>query len=343
MANLNTKYRPQTFDEVVGQNITTKLLKRIIETGNIKNCYLFCGTSGSGKTTLARCFAKAINKGVGDSIEIDAASNASAENIRDLMSTASQRSLVGEYKIFIIDEAHSISSAGWNAFLKGIEETPKYTIFIFCTTDPQKIPNTILNRMQRYNFAPISTAEIYNRLIYICQQEGFTNYEHSCDLISKVSHGEMRRAITYLDQISDYSHQLDVEITKSILGGLSFETFFKLTLALTKEKSEEMIISLIDELFNSGNDLKDFISLYLDFIIDLNKFLIFKNIDITNIPRYLATPENPAVQFIVDFDDSRNIFNKIADKLLELKSILRYDLNYKSTILIYLLQICRGI
>ena len=156
MEALAVKYRPRIWDDITEQKSIVKILKRQIETKTFKNAYLFAGASGAGKTTASRIFANEINNHQGSPIEIDAASNNSVDNVRNIVKSAQERAIDCEYKIFIIDEAHALSNAAWQAFLKCIEEPPEYTIFIFCTTDPQKIPATILNRVQRYNFTKIS-------------------------------------------------------------------------------------------------------------------------------------------------------------------------------------------
>ena len=150
--SLAVQFRPKTFDEVVGQETIIKILKKQVETQQFKNCYLFSGASGCGKTSVARIFAKTINNGVGEPIEIDAASNNGVDNIRNIIEEANKRSLDSDYKVYIMDEAHSLTSQSWQSLLKTIEEPPKYTIFIFCTTNPEKIPETILNRLQKFNF-----------------------------------------------------------------------------------------------------------------------------------------------------------------------------------------------
>ena len=152
LESLAVKYRPNSWDEVFGQDVIVEILKKQIETNTIKNAYIFSGASGCGKTTVARIFANEINDHKGLPIEIDGASNNGVDNVKNIINEASQRSLNSEYKIYIIDEAHMLTTPAWNAFLKTIEESPKYTIFIFCTTDPQKIPETIKNRCMRFNF-----------------------------------------------------------------------------------------------------------------------------------------------------------------------------------------------
>ena len=223
---LAVKYRPSRFEDVCGQGITVKILEKAIEQKNFKHAYLFAGDSGCGKTTLARIFANAINQGLGQPIEIDAASNNGVDQVRLITDSASERSLDSEYKIFIIDECHSITSAGWQAFLKSIEETPEYTIYMFCTTDPNKVPTTILNRVQRYNITKIDTDTTKNRLLYICKQEGFVNYEQACDFIAKTSNGCLRDAIMKLDQCSNFSTDLNMDNVKQIINDISYEAIW---------------------------------------------------------------------------------------------------------------------
>jgi DNA polymerase-3 subunit gamma/tau len=342
MKSLAVKYRPNTFEAVCGNQVTVQILQRVLEMGNPKNAYLFAGPSGCGKTTLARLFAKALNDNVCDPYEIDAASNNGVDAVRAIMEAANQRSLTGTYKIYIIDECHAITTAGWQAFLKGIEETPEYTIFMFCTTEPNKIPATILNRVQRFNIAKIDTQEIKNRLMFISQQEGFTNYEDTCELISKLCDGCMRDAITKLDQCADLSSDLRLDNTKLVLGEAPFERMLKLTNCLIAG-NEQYTLAAIDTLAREGKDLKQFTNEYLSFVLELTRYILFKNITLTNIPSYLENHEDQmiSVKCTTAEENALAWFNYLTDKLLEVKNAIKYDTNVKAIVEAYMLQVCR--
>ena len=341
---LAVKYRPKTLNELIGQNVTVKILNKVLEKQTFKNAYLFAGPSGCGKTSAARAFAMAINGGVGEPEELDAASNGGVDQVRAIVDAASQRSLTGTYKIYIIDECHAITSAGWQAFLKSLEDAPAYTIYIFCTTEPNKIPATIQNRMQRFNVAKISGQEIRDRLVYVCQQEGFVNYEDTCELISKLCDGCMREALTMLDQCADLSNDLSLENTKTVLGEAPFERMLKLTNCLIGG-NEQFTLAAIETLASEGKDLKQFVNEYLSFTLELTKYILFKNISITNIPAYLENSADSmtSVSYTTSFDGALNWFNYLADKLLEIKNAVKYDTSVKALIEAYLLQACRRV
>lgn len=171
--SLAIKYRPKTFSEISEQESIRTILQQQLATNEWKHAYLFCGPAGCGKTTAARIFANELNKGEGNPIELDAASNNGVDDVREIIKQAKTKSLDSSYKVFIIDECHSISNAGWQAFLKIIEEPPTTSIFLFCTTNPERVPRTILSRVQRFDFNTVSQDGIVSRLSYILQEEGF--------------------------------------------------------------------------------------------------------------------------------------------------------------------------
>ena len=207
--SLSVRYRPKVFEDMTEQSAIKDILMNQLETKTFQHGYLSTGPSGTGKTTSARIFANMINDGKGNPIEVDAASNSGVDNVRQIIEDAKRKPLDAEYKIFIVDECHSLSDSSWQALLKTLEEPPKFTIFILCTTDPQKIPATILSRVQRYNFQKISNEGIVDRLNIILEKESDEIDNLSCKLnweqdalefISKVSSGGMRDAITLLDK-----------------------------------------------------------------------------------------------------------------------------------------------
>lgn len=173
MKTLAVKYRPTSWDEVSEQSSTKIILQQQLESGEIKNAYLFVGPAGCGKTTCARIFANEINNGEGNPIELDAASQNGVDDVRNIIQQAKTKSINSEYKVFILDEVHAFSNNAWQAMLKIIEEPPAKSIFIMCTTNPERIPKTILSRVQRYDFNRISTEGIVNRLKYILEQENY--------------------------------------------------------------------------------------------------------------------------------------------------------------------------
>lgn len=271
---LAVKYRPQTFDDIVEQDAIKLILKQQLESDEIKNAYLFCGPAGDGKTTTARIFAKEVNKGKGNPIEMDAASNSGVDDVRNISQQAQSKSLESEYKVFIIDECHSISNTGWQAFLKLIEEPPAKSIFIFCTTDPERIPKTILSRVQRYDFQRISQQGIVDRLKTICDLE-FENksyqwHDDSFEYIAKLADGGMRDAISFMDKCLAYNSELTLENVVEALGTIDYDTMIELTDNILSNDIISVLTS-VETIFSQGKDLKQFIKQYMQFILDILK------------------------------------------------------------------------
>ena len=302
---LSIKYRPQTFDDMTEQSAIKDILENQIKTKTFQHGYLFTGPSGTGKTTSARIFASMINDGKGNPIEVDAASNSGVDNIRQIIEDAKRKPLDAEYKIFIVDECHSLSDSSWQALLKTLEEPPKFTIFIFCTTDPQKIPATILSRVQRYNFQKISNEGIVDRLNMILEKESDEIDNLSCKLnweqdalefISKVSSGGMRDAITLLDKCLSLSHEVTLENVLKTIGSEDYSTFITFLSALEK-KEKEVSIKVVEDVYNDGKDVKQFMKDFSKFVLEVGKYALYKNFDYISLPNTL---ENELEQLIDD-------------------------------------------
>lgn len=334
--SLSTKYRPKDFENVCGQSSIVKILQRQIQLKDYKHAYLFTGSTGIGKTTLCRILASKINGDLSGVEEIDGASNNGIDNIRNIIKAAQERSVSSEYKIFIIDECHALTNQSWQALLKCIEEPPQYTIFMFCTTDAQKIPSTIINRCQRYNLSKISDEKIYNRLKYICEQEHFINYEETIRYISKTCNGGLRDAISTLEKVSSYSTEFNIETTLEILGSYSYDTLFNLVNNIIDSK-QDLILKTISSIYYNGDDLKVFVDKFLSFCLEITKYCLFKDIKMIEIPNSFEQALNSSI----NFNTPEKYYMILVDKLLELKNLIKSDNNIKTTVEAYFLRMCR--
>lgn len=339
--SLAVKYRPKTFDDMTEQTAIKDILENQIKTKTFQHGYLFTGPAGTGKTTSARIFANMINAGKGNPIEVDAASNSGVDNIRQIIEDAKRKPLDAEYKIFIVDECHSLSNGAWQALLKTLEEPPKFTIFIFCTTDPQKIPNTILSRVQRYNFQKISNKGIIERLSNILIMESEEATECGCDgaydwnteaieYIAKVSNGGMRDAITLMDKCLSLSSDLTLENVLQTIGGEDYSTFILFLTAL-QNKEKGTAITTIENIYDAGKDVKQFMKDFSKFILEVEKYALYKNFDYISLPNTL---ENELEQLI---DDS--LFD-VMDFVVSLNSQIKWDSDPKTLIELSILIYC---
>lgn len=306
--SLAVKYRPKTFDDMTEQTAIKDILENQIATKTFQHGYLFTGPAGTGKTTSARIFANLINNDKGKPIEVDAASNSGVDNIRQIIDDAKRKPLDADYKIFIVDECHSLSNGAWQALLKTLEEPPKFTIFIFCTTDPQKIPATILSRVQRYNFQKISNEGIVERLEDICIHENSQDYDDpdlrdigdilrrpdALEYIAKVSSGGMRDAITLLDKCLSLSHDVTLENVLKTIGSEDYSTFITFLSAL-EGKVKVSAVRIIENVYNAGKDVKQFMKDFAKFILEVEKYSLYKNFDYISLPNTL---ENELEQLI---------------------------------------------
>lgn len=337
--SLAVKYRPKAFDDMTEQTAIKDILENQIRTKTFQHGYLFTGPAGTGKTTSARIFASMINDGKGNPIEVDAASNSGVDNIRRIIEDAKRKPLDAEYKIFIVDECHSLSNGAWQALLKTLEEPPKFTIFIFCTTDPQKVPATILSRVQRYNFQKISTDGIVERLGYIIAQEivhseDIIYTEDAIDYIAKVSTGGMRDAITLLDKCLSLSRTLNLENVLKTIGGEDYNTFFDFLFALVK-CNKQICISTIEDVYNAGKDVKQFMKDFAKFILDVEKYLIYEHTDYINIP---ATEEN--IKDLEELTEHKKSVFDAMDFVVSLNNQIKWENDAKTLIELSILIYC---
>ena len=284
---LYRKYRPQDFDDVVGQQVIVKTLKNMILNNKINHAYLFTGPRGTGKTSIAKIFSKIINcesledvkpcnKCVNctqsiknqntDIIEIDAASNNGVDEIRELRDKVNLVPSFGKYKIYIIDEVHMLTTAAFNALLKTLEEPPKHVIFILATTEPYKIPATILSRCLRFDFKKISISEIKNRIGYICEREKISIDEDAIELIASLSDGGMRDSISLLDQLTAYTSE---KITKSdvndVCGIINDEEIFEILKLISEHKLNE-VFELIEKYDENGKNVTRIIEIIIELL-----------------------------------------------------------------------------
>jgi len=334
--SLAVKYRPQSFDDMTEQSAIKDILTNQINTRTFQHGYLFTGPAGTGKTTSARIFANMINNGKGNPIEVDAASNSGVDNIRQIIEDAKRKPLDAEYKIFIVDECHSLSNGAWQALLKTLEEPPKFTIFIFCTTDPQKVPATILSRVQRYNFQKISNKGIVNRLNMILETESKESdipiiwSTDAVEYISKVSSGGMRDAITLMDKCLSLSNNLSLQYVLQAIGGENYNTFIAFLYAL-EIRRKEMTIKIIEDVYNAGKDVKQFMKDFAKFILEVEKYALYKNFDYISLPNTLV---NELEQLIDD-----TLFN-VMDFVVSLNSQIKWDSDPKTLIELSILIYC---
>lgn len=324
---LYREWRPKNFNDVVGQKHITTTLKNQIINNRIAHAYLLCGTRGTGKTSTAKILAKAvncldlkdgepcnecemcrkINQGLAiDVIELDAASNNSVDNIRDIISKVMTPPSEARHKVYIMDEVHMLSSGAVNAFLKTLEEPPSNTIFILATTDPQKLPITILSRCQRFDFTRIKSQDIFDRLRKIVKEQGVFADDKSLNLIARMSDGAMRDALSVLDQaISMGDGKIEYDEIVNMLGLVTNEHLLRLTDFII-DKNVEQCMKTIDDIVYSGKDIYNFIK---DMISHMRNLMMVK------------ISQNP--EEILDMSEENIGYLKEQSKKIRIEEIMR--------------------
>lgn len=325
---LYREWRPSSFEQVVEQGHITKTLKRAVVTGRITHAYLFCGTRGTGKTTLAKIFARAVNclnphegdpcnkcdickkaldEVLMDIAEIDAASNNSVDNIRKICDEVNYMPGLSKYKVYIIDEVHMLSTSAFNALLKTLEEPPTHAIFILCTTEPNKLPATVLSRCQRFDFHRITTKGIKERLRKIADAEKQQVTEEALDMIARISFGALRDAISLLDQcISASDDTIGIQDVLSCAGLIDDQSNAKVVKALVNNDVTAILTS-INDVIAEGKSPARFLSGLLGY---LRNILVCMNV------------QEPSL--FIEADNNAIIEMKRLSSLIEHETVIRY-------------------
>lgn len=352
---LYRKYRPQSLKEVVGQSIIKKTLLNAINNNKLSHAYLFCGPRGTGKTSIAKLLGKLANcespvdgepcnncvfctqyndKQVTDIIEIDAASNNGVDEIREIRSKVNLVPTIGKYKIYIIDEVHMLTTGAFNALLKTLEEPPSHIIFILATTEPHKIPNTILSRCQRFDFKKISETEIFNHLSYIVENENINCEDIALKQIANISQGGMRDAIGILDQVIAYAGNIiTIKDVYDVYGLISDQEIADFIKDLYNKNVDALFLRI--EKYNDNG--KNFVKIISDIILFFRNILLYKNAsdylkencDVTifkKIANYYETSQildivrvlNISLQDMKNFNNPKLVFELATIQLLDM-------------------------
>ncbi len=346
---LYRKYRPQTFDDVVGQIHIERTIKNALESDRVSHAYLFCGPRGTGKTTMARLLAKALlcEKGPTpapdgeceqclaiaegthpDVNEMDAASRTGVENVREEIIGRVQFAPVrGRYKIYIIDEVHMLSTAAFNALLKTLEEPPSHVVFILCTTDPHKVPATIHSRCQRFDFHRLANEEIIARLGAVCASEGVEFEAEALELAAKRAQGGMRDALTTLEQLIAFGEgRVTMQVALDVLGALDSNDMTDIVARIAR-RDAAACFTWVAEYVETGADLAQFARDLASYVRDLYAFILT---DGALEPRSSATNEQLAAQAgLFGPDRLAHVLSILGDVCAELRSSANPRLSFE--------------
>lgn len=314
------KYRPKNFDEIIGQEHITRTLKNAIRNERIAHAYLFSGPRGIGKTTTARVLSKSLNCEKGptetpcnscsncieidesrniDVLEIDGASNRGIDEIRTLQENIRYAPTKGKHKIYIIDEVHMLTSEAFNALLKTLEEPPKHVIFIFATTQPHKLPTTVLSRCQRFNFRRLTVSEIDEKLKNIAKKENINIEEDARIMIARQADGSLRDGESMLDQLFTYTDtKISKDEVRKMFGFVEEDIYFSLTDSI-KRKDENKILDIINDAFDKGYNMEEFV---IGYIKHLRKIFLLKNeVEIPDLSKSERTKYENIIDYFSNF------------------------------------------
>lgn len=354
---LYRKFRPGTFSEIVGQEHITKTLKNQIMAGRVGHAYLFNGGRGTGKTSAAKVLARAINclnpkdgepcnecevckaalnGSLTDIVEMDAASNNSVEDVRSIREEVNFLPTVAKYRVYIIDEVHMLSTGAFNALLKTLEEPPAHVKFILATTEPQKLPATILSRCQRFDFKKISNDNIEKRLKFVCEQSNIEITPKALNLIAVLSEGAMRDALSILERcVQDGDDKIDESKIKDLVGIPKLAMVSNLVKAIFEHHLEEAIVA-VDSILDSGKDLNNLLWEMIKYVKDILIYKVTQNLQV------YSENEIDEIKVLAELVTKERLLQIIYD-LSELENNMKWSSQKSILFQVEVIKLCSGL